>query len=83
MEFLENLMLFILIAASFVVIIAILMLPPKDSNLGTSFGGEEDLNLFGKKKSHGAIAVLERTTIIASTVFMLSAFIYNVLLQYI
>lgn len=82
MEILENLMLIILIVSSFVLIAAILLLPPKDSNMGSTFGGGEDLNLFGKKKSHGAIAVLERTTITSATVFMLSAFIYNVLLQY-
>lgn len=83
MEILQNIMLGILIIASVILIIAILLLPPKESSLGSAIGGGEELNLFGKKKSRGAIAVLERTVIASSTVFMLAAFIYNALIRYI
>lgn len=82
MEIMQNIMLFLLIASSFVVIIAILLLPPREAGMGTSFGGDSDLTIFGRKKSHGAVALLEQITIYSSAVFMISAFIYNVLITH-
>ncbi len=82
MEILETLLLVILIASSFVLTIAIILLPPKETSMGQAIGGSEDLNLFGKKKSRGAVAVLEKVTITSSAVFMISAFLYNVVVAY-
>lgn len=83
MELLQNIMLVLLIISSVIMVAAILILPPKENSMGTAIGGGEELNLFGKKKSRGAIAALERIVISSSAVFMLSAFIYNVLIRYI
>lgn len=83
MEILANIVLIILIISSFILIAAILILPPKENSMGQAIGGSEDLNLFGKKKSHGAIALLERIVIASSATFMISAFIYYVLYNYI
>lgn len=82
MQILQTIMLILLIISSFVLIAAILILPPKESSLGSALGGADELNLFGKKKSHGVINLLERTVITSSAVFMLSAFIYNVLIRF-
>lgn len=80
MDYLPDVCLAILIAASFVVIVAIILLPPKEGSMGGAIGGgSDDLNLFGKKRSHGSVAFLERVTVISSAVFMIAAFLYNVL----
>lgn len=82
MDILRILVLILLIVSSFILIAAILILPPKENSMGQAIGGSEDLNLFGKKKSHGAIALLEKTVITSSTVFMVSAFLYYLLLRF-
>lgn len=83
MEILQTITLILLIISSIILIVAILLLPPKESSMGTAIGGGEELNLFGKKKSRGAIAVLERTVISSAAVFMLAAFIYNFLIKFV
>ena len=83
MAILQNIILAILIISSIVMIAAILILPPKENSMGQAIGGSEDLNLFRKKKSYGLIALLERTVITSASVFMVAAFVYNVLIKFV
>lgn len=70
-------MVVLMIISSFMLIISILLSPAKTEGLGSIEGGAE--TLFGKHKSRGVYAVLEKVTIVSAVVFMLSAFIYAVI----
>ena len=83
MEILQNVILAILIASAIIMTLAIIILPPKENSMGQAISGSEDLNLFGKKKTHGLVNVLERTVIVSATIFMVCAFVYNALIQYV
>ena len=48
MEILSNIILFAIIAVSIVLIVAIVMLPPKSQGMGSAIGGQ-DTTLFGQK----------------------------------
>ncbi len=67
----------LMIAASFALILSILLSPAKTAGMGSIDGGAE--SLFGKKKARGIYAVLEKVTIGSAIIFMLSAFIYSLL----
>ena len=67
----------LMIASSFTLIASILLTPAKTSGMGAIEGGAE--TLFGKKKARGFQAILEKVIIASAVVFMLSAFIYNVI----
>lgn len=67
----------LMIAASFALILSILLSPAKTTGMGSIDGGAE--SLFGKKKARGIYAVLEKVTIGSAIIFMLSAFIYSLL----
>ena len=67
----------LMIAASFALILSILLSPAKTAGMGSIDGGAE--SLFGKKKARGIYAVLEQVTIGSAIIFMLSAFIYSLL----
>lgn len=82
MEILSNIILFAVIAVSIVLIVAIVMLPPKSQGMGSAIGGQ-DTTLFGQKKSHGFTAVLERTVKWSAAIFMVGAFVYNVVLKFV
>ena len=72
-----NVMIALMIISSFTLIASILLTPEKTAGMGTIEGGAE--TLFGKKKARGFQAVLEKAIIVSAIVFMLSAFIYNVI----
>ena len=70
-------MIALMIISSFTLIVSILLTPAKTAGMGTIEGGAE--TLFGKKKARGFQAILEKAIILSAVVFMLSAFIYNVI----
>ena len=72
-----TIMIVLMVVSSFSLIISILLTPAKTSGMGAIEGGAE--TLFGKKKARGFQAVLEKAIIVSAVVFMLSAFIYNVI----
>ncbi|MGI6108785.1 MAG: preprotein translocase subunit SecG [Eubacteriaceae bacterium] len=82
MEILNNIILGLLIVVSIVMTVAIVLLPPKAEGMGSAIGGQ-DSTLFGSKKSHGFTAVLEKTVKWSAAIFMISAFVYNVILKFI
>ncbi|MBR0384427.1 MAG: preprotein translocase subunit SecG [Eubacteriaceae bacterium] len=72
-----NILIALIIVSSFALIASILLTPAKTSGMGTIEGGAE--TLFGKKKARGFQAILEKAIIVSAIVFMLSAFVYNVI----
>lgn len=72
-------LLVVLLISSIVLIAAILLSPGKTAGMsGAIAGGAE--TLFGKKKAKGFEGVLERATKISGVLFMLSAFVYSIVL---
>lgn len=78
MEVLANIMVGILIISSLALIASILLSPAKAAGMGGAIDGGAE-TLFGKKKARGIYGVLEKVTIVSAVLFMLSAFIYNLL----
>lgn len=78
MDIVENIMIALLIVSSIALISSILLSPAKAAGMGSSLDGGAE-TLFGKKKARGLYGVLEKVTIVSAVVFMLSAFIYNLL----
>lgn len=67
----------LLILSSILLIVSILMSPPKTQGMGGAISGGAE-TLFGRKKAKGFYALLEKITIGSAVVFMLSAFIYAI-----
>ncbi len=70
----------IVFAASLVLIISVLLQEGKDAGMGSTVGGNTDV-LFGKNKARGMQPMLQRITIIASIIFMLSVLVMDILLR--
>lgn len=65
----------LLVLSSFVLIISILMSQPSTGGMGAIEGGAQ--SLFGNQRKQGKEAMLANITKISAIVFMLSAFLCN------
>lgn len=69
-----NIILGIVIVLSIILIITILMQPTKQNSAASAFTGGAD-QLFGKQKARGFEAVMQRTTAILATIWLILLFV--------
>lgn len=69
-----NFILGVIIVISIVIIITIMMQPSKQNSAASAFTGGAD-QLFGKQKARGFEAVMQRSTAVLGTVWMILLFV--------
>jgi preprotein translocase subunit SecG len=67
-------------ASSLVLIVAVLLQEGKNYGMGSSIGGSQE-SLFGKTRSRGLQATLQRITVIAASTLMLSLLIFTIFVK--
>lgn len=82
MQIFANILLAVLIFISIVLVIGVVMLPPKSQGVGAAIGGEET-NIFGRRKSYGKTAMIEKLVDYSAIIFMVVAFVYNIVLKFV
>ncbi|MCL1913974.1 MAG: preprotein translocase subunit SecG [Eubacteriaceae bacterium] len=70
----------IIFVASLCVIISILLQETNSSGLSSTIGGAKE-TLFGKTRTRGLQATLQRMTVISSSLFFLAILIFNIFLK--
>ncbi|NTW72180.1 MAG: preprotein translocase subunit SecG [Eubacteriaceae bacterium] len=74
----DTILIALIIISGLILIASILLQPGKSAGLSGSIAGGAE-SLFGKKKSKGYEAILEKATTVSAVVFMLSAFLLSVI----
>ena len=69
----------ITVIAALTVIVAVLLQDGKSAGMGGAVGGGSE-TMFGKTKTKGLQALLQRVTIISSAIFMISVFVLSVII---
>ncbi|MCL1803997.1 MAG: preprotein translocase subunit SecG [Eubacteriaceae bacterium] len=66
----------LIFASSITLVLSVLLQESKGSGLSSTLSGSED-TLFGKSKSKGLQAMLQRITVISGAIMMLSIFLFS------
>lgn len=69
-----NFILGVVIVLSILIIISIMMQPSKQNSVASAFTGGAD-QLFGKQKARGFEAVMQRSTAVMATIWMILLFV--------
>ncbi len=82
MQVFANIILAIILAVSVLLIVGVVLLPPKSEGIGASVGGQ-DTNIFGHRRAYGPMAIVERMVNWSAVIFMIGCFVYNILIKFI